>query len=121
MKRVDDPEREVRIRNEAVVDAYGEEERAMGWYYYREGEIEFPFAGRCIKKVSTSPLKPRQTVEVTGMADEGVCEHDMIVTVVIDGDEIDVPLVQIGPCDATEDTNKAVGDWHYWKARGYEF
>ena len=93
----------------------------MGWYYYLEGKIEFPFTGKCIKKVSTSPLKVGQVVEVTGMADEDVCEHDMFVAVAIDGEEIDVPLVQIEPCEATEDTNEAIGDWHYWKAREYQF
>jgi hypothetical protein len=29
-----DEEREERITMEAVVDAYGPEEQAMGWYYY---------------------------------------------------------------------------------------
>jgi hypothetical protein len=28
-----DPVREDRIHNEAIVDAYGPEEQAMGWYY----------------------------------------------------------------------------------------
>ncbi|MBC8317049.1 MAG: calcium-binding protein, partial [Desulfobulbaceae bacterium] len=33
MKRIqEDPDREDRIQNEAVVDAYNEEEQAMGWY-----------------------------------------------------------------------------------------
>jgi hypothetical protein len=31
-----DPVREHRIHEEAVVDAYGPEERAMSWYYYLE-------------------------------------------------------------------------------------
>lgn len=36
MSRVErDETREERISMEAVVDAYNEEERAMGWYYYQ--------------------------------------------------------------------------------------
>ena len=31
-----DEEREERIYNEAIVDAYGPEEQALGWYYYLE-------------------------------------------------------------------------------------
>ena len=31
-----DPIREDRIQNEAIVDAYGPEEQALGWYYYLE-------------------------------------------------------------------------------------
>jgi Calcium binding len=38
-----DPVREERIYNEAVVDAYGPEEQALGWYYYLENKIRFPF------------------------------------------------------------------------------
>lgn len=35
--------REDRIHNEAIVDAYGPEEQALGWYYYLEGKLQFPF------------------------------------------------------------------------------
>jgi hypothetical protein len=38
-----DPVREERIHNEVVVDAYGPEEQAMGWYYYLDDKIRFPF------------------------------------------------------------------------------
>jgi Calcium binding len=38
--------REERIENEIVVDAYGPEERAMGWYYYLEDKIHFPFQAK---------------------------------------------------------------------------
>ena len=38
-----DPVREDRIDNEAIVDAYGPEEQVMGWYYYLDDKIRFPF------------------------------------------------------------------------------
>jgi hypothetical protein len=38
-----DPIREERIHNEVVVDAYGAKEQAMGWYFYLEDKIRFPF------------------------------------------------------------------------------
>ena len=47
-KRPKDPDREDRIHNEAVVDAYGPEEQAMSWYYYLENKIHFPFQAKCI-------------------------------------------------------------------------
>jgi len=40
-KRKKERLREERIDNEVVVDAYGPEERAMGWYYYLERKIRF--------------------------------------------------------------------------------
>jgi hypothetical protein len=35
--------REDRIHNEAIADANGPEEQAMGWYYYLDDKIRFPF------------------------------------------------------------------------------
>jgi hypothetical protein len=35
-RRRKDPIGEERIHNEAIIDAYGPEEQAMGWYYYLE-------------------------------------------------------------------------------------
>ena len=42
-----DEEREERIMMEVVVDAYGPEERAMGWYYYLQDTMQFPFTATC--------------------------------------------------------------------------
>ncbi len=36
------------LQNEAIVDTYEPEEQALGWYYYRENQIKFPFMARCI-------------------------------------------------------------------------
>ena len=63
-----DEVREHRITMEAVVDAYNEEERAIGWYYYLEGKLDFPFLARSAIRRSTSPLKVGDEVEVIGMA-----------------------------------------------------
>ena len=35
--------REDRIAFEAIVDANGPEEQAMGWYYYLDDKMTFPF------------------------------------------------------------------------------
>ena len=50
------PEREERIEMEIVVDAYGAEERAMGWYYYLEDTLAFPFSAVAVGRdvVSTT-------------------------------------------------------------------
>ena len=60
--------REERIRNEAVVDAYGPEEQTMGWYYYLENKLRFPFQAKCIASKMVSPLRKGETVEVRRMA-----------------------------------------------------
>src|SRR5215472_14723991 len=95
-----DPEREDRIIMEIVVDAYGEIERALGWYYYLDGKLQFPFAAKCIEKRAISPLKVKDKVEVIGMAPEEECEHDMFVMIRRGKDEFGVPLAQLEPIDA---------------------
>ena len=57
-----DPIREDRIRNEVIVDAYGPEELTMGWYYYLENRLRFPFEARCIVAKVVSPLSKGETV-----------------------------------------------------------
>jgi Calcium binding len=49
-----------------VVDAYGEEERALSWYYYLEENLSFPFRARCMTVRSISPLQVGEEVEVVG-------------------------------------------------------
>lgn len=63
-----DEAREDRIAMEVVVDAYGEEERAMGWYYYLDDKLNFPFLARCVTKRVISPLRVGDEVEVLQMA-----------------------------------------------------
>jgi hypothetical protein len=62
-----DPVREDRIHNQAIVDA-GPEEQAMGWYYYLESKIRFPFQAKCLAAKAISPLRKGETVEVMRMA-----------------------------------------------------
>src|SRR5574341_599328 len=69
----EDKKREQRITYSIVVDAYNEVERALGWYYYLEETIAFPFAGECIKERKVSPLRKAETVEVVGMSEEDDC------------------------------------------------
>lgn len=116
-----DPVREDRIQNEAVVDTYGPEEQAMGWYYYLEGKIRFPFRARCIVSKVVSPLRKGETVEVRRMAPEEVCLNDMLVLIRWQGRDMAVPLSQLTALDANESTAEAIGDWLYWVAQGYCF
>jgi Calcium binding len=120
-KRKTDPVREERIQNEVVVDAYGPEEQAMGWYYYLDDKIRFPFQAKCIVAKVVSPLLKGETVEVRRMAPEDACSSDMLVLIQWHGRNVAVPLSQLTPLDADDSTAEAMGDWHYWVAQGYCF
>lgn len=117
-KPLRDPIREDRIENEVIVDARPEEQ-AMGWYYYLENKIGFPFEARCIAAKVVSPLRKGETVEVIRMAPEENCEHDMFVLVRWQGRKMAVPLSQLAAIDPDESTEEAIADWHYWIERGY--
>ena len=116
-----DEVRENRIANEAIVDAYGPEEQAMGWYYYLDDKITAPFKAKCIAKRSISPLEVGEEVDVLGMAPAGDCEREMFVMVKWQGRKLAVPLAQVVVNEGDEATQEAVEDWHYWTNRGYEF
>jgi len=116
-----DPIREDRIQNQAIVDAYGPEEQAMGWYYYLDDKIRFPFRAKCIVARVTSPLRKGETVEVQRMAPEDACSSDMLVLIRWESRNLAIPLSQLTPLDAEESTAEAIADWHYWVAQGYCF
>jgi hypothetical protein len=117
-----DEEREERIKMEIVVDAYNPEEQAMGWYYYLESQLEFPFAALCVAKRAISPLQIKDEVDVIGMAEETECGHEMFVTIQWGNEGLAVPLEQLQPIRFTDkQTIQAVEDWHYWVRRGYIF
>lgn len=120
-KTAKDPVREARIHDEAIVDAYGSEEKAMSWYYYLESKLTFPFKARCIVTRLMSPLKKGETIEVRRMAPDDTCASDMFVLTRWQDRNLAVPLSQLIAIDTDEDTAQAIGDWHYWVTQGYLF
>ena len=117
-----DQEREERIVMEIVVDAYDPEERAMGWYYYLQGQLQFPFLTHCVARRAISPLRIGDEVEVVDMAPEEECKHEMFVLMPWERGTLAVPLSQLKVADhVDEETQQAVEDWRYWIERGYQF
>ncbi len=116
-----DPIREQRIDYEIVVDAYDEIERSMGWYYYLDEKLVYPFSAKCILERLTSPLGIGEQVKVLGMPSEEDCQDEMLVLVKYKTKKLAVPLAQLECLSEDEDTLEAVADWHYWVGRGYQF
>jgi len=116
-----DKKREQRIQQEIVVDAHNAEEQAMGWYYYLEAQLGFPFRAKCIAPRAISPLRKGQEVEVVGLAPAEECEQEMFITVTWEDRSLAVPLAQLKTTQADKTTRQAVEDWHYWVDQGYEF
>jgi len=104
-----------------IVDAYGPEEHARGWYYDLEDQLQFPFQARCIAANIVSPLSRGETVEILHMAPEGSCSADMLVLIRGQGRKLAVPLSQLAAIDVDQSTADAISDWHYWLLPGYLF
>lgn len=119
-KRTLDEEREERIANEIIVDAYGPEEQAMGWYVYLDETLEMPFRAKCIVERVISPLQKGEQVEVVAMAPEEECEHEMFVLVQWNDRKLAVPLSQLEGIAVSKQTHQAIDDWHYWVHQGHE-
>jgi hypothetical protein len=113
--------REERIDQEIVVDACTSEERAMGWYYYLERKLRFPFTAICIKRRATSPFKIGESLSVTALAPEDDCMREIIVLTEWHGRALGVPLAQLRPRKVHADTKEAMEDWHYWVTMGYQY
>jgi hypothetical protein len=112
-------ERERRIEMEIIVDAYDAEEQAMGWYYYLEEKLQFPFTATCVAERAISLLRKGDEVEILGMAPEKECQHEVFVMMRGERRGLAVPLSQVKPIRETdEDTREAIADWHYWVALG---
>lgn len=112
-----DEEREERIKMEIIVDAYTPEEQAMGWHIYLDETMDLPFEARCIKEKEVSPLDEGETVRVVGKPSGEPSLRQQLVTVELMNREFGVPLEQLEPIEASDHTEQAVEDWHYWLNR----
>ncbi len=115
-----DDEREERIRMEIIVDAYGPEEQALGWYNYLADTLHFPFTAHCVARRAISPLEPGDELDVVGIAPEEECRHEMFVMTRWRPHELAIPLMQLEGIHVDEETQQAIEDWRYWINQGYE-
>jgi hypothetical protein len=112
-----DEEREERISMRIIVDAYTQDEQAMGWHIYLDETMDFPFEARCIEEQEVSPLEQGETVRVVGKpSSEPSLRQQFVIIEWMEG-ERGVPLEQLEPIDASDDTEQAIADWHYWLER----
>lgn len=115
-----DDDREHRIAMEIVVDAYGPEEQALGWYYYLQEQLQFPFTATCRTQRMISPLEVGDEVEVLDMAPETECAHEMFVVIRWQRHGLAVPLAQLDGSGTAEQTQQAIDDWQYWIQQGHQ-
>jgi hypothetical protein len=76
---IEDDQREDRISDEILVDCYNETERALGWYYYLEANLLFPFEATCILQRPTSALRIDDKVTVKSLAPSEAARVKVVV------------------------------------------
>lgn len=106
---------------QAIVDAYGPEEQAMGWYYYLENQLRFRFRAKCMLPNVASTLWKGGVADILHMAPEDTCSTDMLMLIRWQGRQTAVPLSQLTQINVNKSTAEAIADWHYWVAQGYCF
>ena len=105
---------------EIVVDANGDDEVYMGWYYFMVETLEFPFKAIATIKKRNGTIEER-TVEVVEDATDGdrfKCQA-YYVNVDYEGVLMKVEIADLKPINASEETLKAMTVWKYWKEKGY--
>ena len=118
MTRIEkDAAREDRIDMEAIVDANGPEEQAMGWYYYLDDRIRFPFQARCIEVAVVSPLRQGEEVKVLKSVLADACETGCLWRSRGRQRTFAAPLAQLQPIEVDANTAEAIADWRYWVER----
>ena len=112
---------EERIENKVVVDAYDQEDRAMGWWYYVQDNCTFPFQAKCISREGISPLRIGDQVQIFDIGMDEDCEHRIFVEIKWKEYEFSVPLEQLEAIDVDDDTQQVLDDRVYWCDMCYEY
>ena len=111
--------RKDRIEDEIIVDCYDEYEMAMGWFYYFEDNLNFPFKATVLKNSEISGLEEGDIVEVyefINSSEDDVHIDNFVARVGIQKDEhiYDISLQFIRGIDCDEVTDNVIEDWRYW-------
>lgn len=114
--KIKDAEREHKIYYEIIVDCYDEGEQKMGWYYYMEENLQFPFEANIIIKKKNGRAT-EQIVEVLQLSSDEDFGNDMLVEVCYNDDIFDVPLLSLKNIKADGKTIEAIEDWKYWDSK----
>ena len=106
-------EREKRIHNEIIVDCYDEDEQKMGWYYYMEEKLHFPFKAKFILR-KRDGAETKQAIDVVQLSSDEGFGNDMLVGACYNENIFDVPLLSLLNIEADKETIEAIEDWRYW-------
>jgi Calcium binding len=115
MPKEKDEAREHRIHDEIIVDAYGEYEQSMSWYYHMEENLAFPIKAKVKLRLRGDKTEEKavKIVEIDSKSETsltlrlGITEGKSDRVQYICPDEI----INI---NTTEENLEVLNDWLYW-------
>lgn len=107
-----------KIDYEIIVDCYDEYEASMGWYYYMEETLKFPFKAKAKLKKSDGSVKLTE-IQVTGLAadEEGFMGNDFDLEILTGGHFSNIHYSQLSQIKADDETLEAFAIWEYWNRK----
>lgn len=112
-----EPEREERIRNEIIVDAYGDEEVISSWYYYLDEMLHFPFTAM-VHTHQSALTSSASKVVMREMADMARCGYWQMwvrgTLSILKDTPLHFFLSDITEIEEDEERVMALQDWNYW-------
>jgi len=86
------------------VDANGPEEQVVGWYYYVDDKIRFPFSGQVHRSQNRFAAQEGGNRRSPAHGTEDACSGDMLVLICWHDRTMAVPLSQLVAIDPDEST-----------------
>jgi len=104
------------IDDEILVDCYDDDEVNMGWFYYMEGHLEFPFKARLDvkKRDGSTQLKSVEVLKLASTA-QNFAGEAFYVEVSYSEDIIETGLSKLCNIQASDETLEAIQIWKFWK------
>ena len=110
-----DPQREARICEEIIVDAYDDDEVLMSWYYYFQDELSFPFPALLTSKTTHGESIQTEVIahSLPELEDCTLEQFWLQVHNPVEERLFYVRLEDLSVSQASEATRQALEDWRY--------
>ncbi len=107
-----------KIDDEIIVDCYDETEVSMGWYYFMEETLKFPFKATVSLQKRDGSTESKE-VKITGLASDeaGFTNKDFNLEIENGEYRYTVAYSQLSHLKASAETRDALRIWNYWLSK----
>lgn len=107
-----------KIDYEIIVDCYDEYEVSMGWYYFMEETVKFPFRATAKFKKRNGSIEQKE-IEIIGLAsdEEGFMKNDFDLEIEVGEHISTIAYSKLSNIKASQETIDAFTIWNHWISR----